>query len=266
MLLLAALLSLSVHAYDATNVEVTGHQLPTELVNVGVEEHLGQQLDLALKFTTDQGEVVPLGQLLHKNRPVVMAMVYYNCPSLCSYHLNGVTEALKKLRWTSGQQFDVIAVSMASTETAELARAKKQSYLNAYGRDSFGTGWHFLTGSKENIQALADQLGFRFKWLPEKKEFAHAAVAYVITPEGKISRYLHGVQPEVGTIKLSLIEASNGRIGSYIEQAFMFCFRFDPKKNKYTLYAWNLMRAGALVMVLLLAIFLAPMWWREQRR
>jgi protein SCO1/2 len=266
MFLFSLLLSLSVQAYDPDKVEVTGHELPTELVNVGVNENLGQQLDLSLKFTDDDGQVKPLGQFFHNGRPILMAMVYYNCPSLCSYHLNGLTENLKQIKWTSGEQFDVVAVSMAHTETAELARAKKQTYLKEYGRDAFGNGWHFLTGSKENVQALADQLGFKFKWLEDKKEFAHAAVAYVITPNGKISRYLHGIQPEVSTIKLSFLEASNGKIGSYIEQAMMFCFKFDPKKNKYTLYAWNLMRAGAFVMVLLLGIFLLPVWWREQRR
>lgn len=265
MFLIAALLSLTVHAYN-TKVEVTGHEKPPELASVGVEEHLGQQLDMSLQFTNDDGAVVPLGQLFHKGRPVLMAMVYYNCPSLCSYHLTGLTEDLKALKWTSGEQFDLIAVSMAHTETAELAHAKKLAYLKVYGRDIAGTGWHFLVGSKENVKALADQLGFKFNWLPDKKEFAHNSVAYVLTPDGKISRYLHGIQPEIPTVKLSLLEASNGKIGSYVEQALMFCFKFDPKKNKYTLYAWNLMRIGAILMVLLLAIFLVPVWWREQRR
>lgn len=267
MFLTSLLFSFALHAYNPNEVAVTGHELPAELVPVGVTEHLGQALDLSLKFTKDDGTIVPLGHLFHKNRPVLMAMVYYNCPSLCSFHLNGLTEVLKGLKWSSGAEFDVIAVSMDHTETADLAKAKKDSYLKLYARGGVGDqGWHFLTGSKENVQALADQLGFKFNWLPEKKEFAHAAVAYVITPDGKISRYLHGIAPEPATVKLSLLEASNGQIGSYIEQALMFCFKFDPKKNKYTLYAWNLMQVGAIFMVLLLAIFLLPVWWREQRR
>lgn len=266
MFLPALILSLSAYAYDPSKVEVTGHERPVELTQVGVEEHLGQQLDLSLQFTNDQGQLVPLGSLFHKGRPVLMAMVYYNCPSLCSLHLNGLVDQLKQLKWTSGEQFDVVAVSMDHRENSDLARAKKQTYLKEYGRDIAGQGWHFLTGTEQNVKTLAGQLGFKFNYLPDKKEFAHAAVAYVVTPQGKISRYLHGILPELGTIKLSLLEASSGRIGNYFEQALMFCFKFDPKKNKYTLYAWNLMQAGAALMVLLLAMFLLPVWWREKRR
>lgn len=266
MLFTAAVFSLNVFAYNPNEVVVTGHEKPAEIQSVGVEEHLGANLDMALQFTTDDGRSVHLGELFHKGRPVLMAMVYYNCPMLCSLHLNGLTTVLKDLKWTAGKDFDVVAVSMDHTEGSALASAKKHSYLQEYGRDPQGKGWHFLTGSQENVKKLADQLGFKFNWLEEKKEFAHAAVAYVITPEGKISRYLHGVAPDPGTVKLSLLEASNGSIGNYVEQAIMFCFVFDPKKSKYTLRAWNVMRLGAIVMVLLLAIFLVPVWWREQRR
>jgi len=266
MLLSAFMLSFAVHAYNPNEVVVTGHERPRELQSVSVEEHLGRQLDLSLPFTNDQGVTVPLAEYFHKGRPVLMAMVYYNCPMLCSLHMNGLNDVLKGLKWTSGKEFEVVAVSMDHTEGSALASAKKQTYLKEYGRDPEGRGWHFLTGDKESVRKLSDQLGFRFHWMAEKKEFAHAAVAYVITPEGKISRYLHGVAPEPGTVKMSLLEASNGTIGNYIEQALMMCFVFDPKKSKYTLRAWNLMRIGAVLMVLVLAVFLVPAWWREQRR
>lgn len=262
----AAILSFSAHGYDPKNVTVTGHELPAELVSVGVDEHLGAQLDLSLKFRDDSGQEVPLGHYFHQGKPVLMAMVYYNCPSLCNYHLNGLTEILKSLKWTAGEKFEVVAISMDHSETPELALPKKKNYVAAYGRLESENGWHFLTGSKENVKAIADQLGFRFKWLEDKKQFAHAAVTYVVTPDGKISRYLHGIQPELNTLKLSLLEASNGKIGNAIEQVLMFCFKFDPTKNKYTLYAWNLMQIGAVMTVLLLAVFLLPVWWREQRR
>lgn len=265
-LLAALLFSLNVYGYNPNEVNVTGHDLPAELVSVGVDEHLGASLDLGLSFTDDKGIEGPLGRFFHQGRPVLMAMVYYNCPSLCNYHLNGLTEIMKTMKWTVGDQFDVVAVSMDHKETHDLARAKKENYIKAYGRVESEPGWHFLTGSKTNVDTLAAQLGFKFKWLPEKNQFAHAAVAYVITPDGKISRYLHGIQPETNTLKLSLLEASNGKIGTAIEQVLMFCFKFDPHKNKYTLYAWNLMRIGAVLTVLLLALFLLPVWWREQRR
>lgn len=266
MFLTALLFSLNLHAYDPKDVQVTGHEKPAELADVGVEEHLGNGLDLGLSFTDDHGQAVTLGSYFKTGRPVLMAMIYYNCPSLCSYHLNGLTETMRLMKWSPGREFEMVIVSMDHTENAELAAAKKQNYLKAYGRPESAEGWHFLTGSKENVKTLADQLGFKFNWLEDKKQFAHAAVAYVVTPEGKISRYLHGVQPELNTLKLSLLEASNGTIGTALEQVLMFCFKFDPHKNKYTLAAWNLMRIGALLMVLLIAVVLVPVWWREQRR
>lgn len=265
-LLAVVIFNLSAHGYNPKEVNVTGHELPKELVNVGVDEHLGAGINLALSFKNEEGADVQLGHYFHKSRPVLMAMVYYNCPSLCNYHLNGLTENLKQMKWTAGEQYDIVAVSMDHTETPALAQAKKHNYLKEYGRPQSAKGWHFLTGSKENVKALADQLGFKFNWLEDKKQFSHAAVTYVLTPEGKISRYLHGIQPEISTLKMSLLEASNGRIGSAVEQILMFCFKFDPTKNKYTLYAWNLMQLGAVFTVLVLAVFLLPVWWREQRR
>jgi len=263
MLLTAALLAPSLWAYD-TKVTVTGHELPAELKGVGVEEHLGTVVDRDLTFTDDQGKTVKLGDYLKSDKPVLMAMVYYNCPSLCNFHLNGLTDTMKQLKWTTGREFEFVAVSMNSEETPDLASKKKQNHLKVYGRPEGDVGWHFLVGSTENVKKLSDQLGFRFQWIPEKKEFAHASVAYVLTPEGTISRYLHGIQVAPQTLRLSLLEASNGKIGSVLEQALMFCFQFDPQKNKYTLYAWNIMRAGAILMMLALAVFLVPVWWRDR--
>ncbi len=152
---------------------------------------------------------------------------------------------------------------MDHSETPELAAKKKATYLKAYGRPEGDKGWHFLVGNEQNVAALAKQLGFRFNWLPDKKQFAHAAVAYVVTPDGKISRYLHGLGTEPNTMKYSLLEASNGKIGSIVEQVMMFCFQFDPKKSKYTLYSWNIMRIGGVLMLLMLAVILVPLWKRE---
>lgn len=252
-------------AYD-TKVVVTGHDLPKDLENVGVKENLGSQLDLDLQFTNEFGHVVPLRSYFNTHKPVLMAMVYYTCPSLCNYHLNGLTEAMKELHWTTGTDFELVAVSMNASETPAVAGKKKHNYLELYGRPNGEKGWHFLVGSQANVQRLADQLGFQFRWLEDKQQYAHASVAYVVTPEGKISRYLHGIQIDPKTLKLSLLEASNGKIGSFFEQAVMFCFQFDPQKNKYTLAAWNIMRLGAFVMILLLAIFLVPAWWRGLRQ
>ncbi|MGE4130937.1 MAG: SCO family protein [Bdellovibrionales bacterium] len=264
-LIVVGLFSFGSAAYDTKPV-VTGHELPKELQSVGVDEHLGASLDRTLKFKDENGKSVTLGEYFHKGRPVLMAMVYYQCPSLCNYHLNGLTDTMKGLKWTPGQDFEVVAVSMNHRETPDLAKAKKHNYLKLYGRPNSELGWHFLTGDEANVKALASQLGFRFHWMEDKQQYAHAAVSYVITPDAKISRYLHGIQPELKTLKLSLLEASNGKIGNLVEQVLMFCFQFNPQKNKYTLYAWNIMRIGAGVMAVLLALILLPVWWREQRR
>ncbi len=250
--------------YDPVNETVNSHALPKELSSVGVEEHLGAQLDLNLEFTGDDGVTAPLGRFFSGKKPVLMAMVYYNCASLCSYHLNSINDTIKQLKWTTGDKFDIVAVSMDHKETFELAAQKKKNYLAAYGRVEGEKGWHFLVGNEANVKKLADQLGFKFQWLPEQNQFAHAAVAYAITPEGKISRYLHGLGTDAQTMKFSLLEASNGKIGSIVEQVLMFCFEFDPKKSKYTLYAWNIMRLGGILMVLMLGVLLLPMWLRER--
>lgn len=263
LLLAVIFLANPLWAYDPNEVVISGHDLPKEFKDVGVDEHLGQALDLNLEFTDDKGVTGPLGRFFNKGKPVLMAMVYYTCPSLCNFHLNGLTDTMKLLKWSTGDKFQLVAVSMNSAETSELAAKKKANYLQAYGRSGADQGWHFLVGSKENVRRLADQLGFKFKWIEEKSQFSHAAVAYVITPDGRISRYLHGIQPDPTTLRMSLLEASNGTIGTVIDQMLMFCFQFDPKKNKYSLYAWNLMRIGAILMVLLLAVLMLPVWWRE---
>lgn len=250
------------NAYDPNKTEVTGHELPKEFEGVGVEEHLGQQLDMSLPFFDDNGEKVTLGHFFNTGKPVLLAMVYYTCPSLCNLHLNGLTETLRDLKWTAGQDFDIVAVSMHPEERADVAAPKKENYVKAYGRVQSVNGWHFLTGENSSIQALAKQLGFKFKWVEEQQQFSHTSVAYAVTPGGQISRYLYGIKPDVQTVKLSLLEASKGKIGSFVEQVLLYCFHFDPKKNKYTIYAWNIMRMGAILTLLILSIILIPVWFR----
>jgi protein SCO1/2 len=264
LLTAAMILSPNVQAYDPKEVTVTGHDLPQELQGVGPAEKLGSNIDLNLQFTDDRGQLKALSTLFSGDKPVLLAMVYYDCPSLCNFHLNGVTDALKTMKWNVGEQFDLVAVSMNHRETSELAARKKQNYVAAYGRVQTANGWHFLVGDQASVKSLADQLGFQFKWLPEKEQFAHASVTYILTPQGKISRIINGIQPDPNTLRLSLLEASDGKIGTVIEQALMFCFQFNPEANKYVLYAWNLMRIGAILMILVLAVVFVPVWRRAQ--
>lgn len=253
-------------AYDPTDVTAMLNDKPKKLEGVGIDEKLGDQIELGLKFQDDKGDFVTLGKYFDGKKPVILSMVYYSCPGLCNYHLNGLTEALKKLKWTTGQDFQVVAVSMDHNEDYKIAGPKKANYLQEYNRDKAESGWHFLTGDKTTVDRLANQIGFRFRWLEEEKEFSHASAALIVTPGGQISRYLHGIQFLPETIKMALLEASNGKIGSIVEQVVMYCFQFDPKKNKYTIYAWRLMQFGGLFMIIVLAIFLAPTWLRERRK
>lgn len=262
---IGSLLLAPAYGYDPTaDKPRMADELPKEIEGVGITEKLGDEIDLTLSFTNEKGESVRLGQYF-SNKPVILSIVYYACPSLCNYHLNGLNEALKELKWTVGDQFELIAVSMDHRENPELAKTKMQSYIEEYGRPESASGWHFLTGTEENVKKLTDQLGFRFKWNAEAKEYAHASAANILTAGGKISRYLHGIQFDKKDIKLALLEASDGKIGSIVDQVILYCFQFDPKKNKYTLYAYNVMRAGGVFMVLLLAMFLIPFWIREKK-
>lgn len=252
-------------AYDPTDVRDQLNKTPDKIEGVGIDERLGHNLDPNIEFTDDTGQSVKIGKYFESGKPVIFSMVYYSCPSLCNYHLNGLTETLKNLNWTVGKEFEIVAVSMDHRESFDVAGPKKANYISEYGRPESASGWHFLTGDKASVDKLAGELGFKFRWLEEEQEFSHAAAAMILTPSGQISRYLHGIKFLPETLRMALLEASDGQIGSVIDQVLMFCFQFDPKKNKYTIYAWRLMQIGGLIMVVVLAIFLAPIWLRERR-
>lgn len=244
------------------------HELPKQLEGVGITEKLGGKINLDLEFTHDKGHKIALREVFNKQKPVILTVVYYDCPSLCNLHLNGLTTALRRIKWKAGNQYELVAVSMDHKEGYKLASLKKKNYMKAMGlvkgSDGFD-GWHFLTGTKENIKALTDQLGFYFKWNDRKKEFSHASAAVILTSDGEISRYIHGVEFVPQTIEFSFLEASKGKIGNIIDQIVLYCFQFDPTKNKYTIYAFNIMRIAAGLMILLMALFLIPNWLKARR-
>lgn len=259
------MISLHTYAYEPSFNKASDVK-PHELEGVGITPKIGEYVDLSTEFTDESGESVTLGRYFNGSKPVIFSVVYYNCPSLCNFHLNGLTDTMKKLKWTVGDKFELVALTMNHREGYELAAQKKQSYIDEYGRPESENGWHFLTGTEENIKKVADQVGFGFKWLDEQQEYAHASAAIIMTPGGKISRYLNGIEFDKKDLRLALLEASNGKIGNVVDQIVMFCFQFDPTKNKYSLYAFNLMRLGAGLMVLVLAIILIPMWIRERKK
>jgi protein SCO1 len=257
-----------VYSYDPSYTE-RNNELPNEIADMKVVEKYGNKINLDLKFKNEKAEIVTLRDFFKSSdKPVFLTIIYYRCPTLCNFHLNGISKVFKSLDWSVGKEFEFVAISMDSNETPELASKKRDAYVMDYIKDNpkrNGDGWHFLTGEEPEIKELADSVGFKYKWNAPIKQWIHPAVAYIITPDGKISRYLHGIEFGERDLKLSLMDAASGKIGSFIDKFALFCFQFDPNKNKYTLYAYNIMRIGGAITVSLMAVFLF-MFWRLQMK
>jgi len=236
-----------------------GPPLPPELRGVGVEEHLGQRVDLDLTFTGEDGYPVTLRSFFHQDRPVLLNLVYYSCPMLCTLVLNSQTAALRKIPWTPGKEFEVVTISIDPTETFDLAQRKRASYLESYGRST--TGWHFLTDDHGHARQLADQLGFHYRYDERQAQYAHPAVIMILTPVGRVSRYLYGIQFKPRDLRLALREASESKFSLSTDRLLLYCFHYDPRTHGYVLFAANLMRAGGVLTVLILV--LARLWRRE---
>jgi protein SCO1 len=253
-------------AYEPKPAEMVASDQAKELQGVGIDEKIGTYIDLNLNFKDENGETVTLGKYITGGHtPVIISPVYYSCPALCNFHLNGLTDALKLVDWSVGDKFKVVAISFDAKETPDLAKKKKDSYMKTYNRPGTEGGWSFLTGDEANIKALTSAAGFKFKWNEEAKEWAHASAAIVVTPDGKISRYLPGIMFDPKDVKLAINEASNGKIGTFVDQLVLYCFQYNPHQSKYTLYAFNIMKLGGALMVLVLALWLLPIWIRSRR-
>ena len=234
---------------------------PAELEGVGIDEKLNQSVDLNLEFIAENGYPVKLADYFHKGRPVILNLVYYTCPMLCNLVLNGQTASLKAIPWTPGEEFEVVTVSIDPTEHFGMAREKKAVYLSNYGRPA--PGWHFLVDKDQNVKKLADQVGFRYKFDPRQNQYAHAAAIMILTPEGKISRYLYGIKFSARDLRLALTEASEGKFG-VTDRLLLLCFHYDPQARSYVLFATNVMRGGGALVVLILGFVLWRLWRRER--
>jgi len=239
---------------------------PDELEGVNVVEHLDARLPMDLEFTDSDGRRVKLGQLFDGTRPVILTMNYSSCPMLCHLQLNGLFVGLEKLDWTIGDKFRMITVSINPQETFQRAASTKAKYLKNYGRAEAGAGWHFLTGKEENIRKLAGTVGFGYRYDPKYKQYVHLAVLMVCTPDGRVSRYLYGIEYDPQTLRLALLEAGEGRIGTTYDKVLLYCFHYEPTTGKYSLAAVRLMQAGGLVTVAVLGSLLSVYWWRERRK
>jgi protein SCO1/2 len=239
--------------------------LPAPLRQVGIDQRLNNQVPLNLVFADENGQQVELGKYFGR-KPVILSLVYYDCPMLCTQVLNGLAGSLKALKFDVGREFEVVTVSFDPREKPELARQKKDGYMARYGREGGGAGWHFLTGDEASIKALADAVGFRFAWDEETKQFAHASGIMILTPDGKVSRYFYGIEYAPRDMQLGLVEASNNKIGSPVDQILLYCFHYDPQTGKYGFAIMNAIRITGFATFFGLALLIIMMKRREAGR
>ncbi len=271
--LCAALFAPSLYAqvsrYDEKQMAPASDKPPAILNGVGVAQRLNEQLPLALSFTNDEGKQVQLASYFGK-MPAILALVYYQCPMLCSEELNGLTGALQMVNFVPGKDFNVIVVSIDPTEGTDLAAAKKRSYLKRYGHPETAAGWHFMTGTQQNIDALTKAVGFGYVRIPgpdgRLTQFAHASSIQIVTPEGRLAQYYMGVEYSPKDLRLGLVEASANRIGSPVDNILTYCYHYDPTVNKHTLIVARVVQLGGLVTVFSLGGFMLAMFRKDARK
>ena len=252
-------------AYTGKEPLKVSTEMPEELAGVKIEEKLGQQIDLTQKVTNEQGELVPLSSFFKTHRPVILSPVYYNCPGLCNFHLNGLTDTLKQVEWSAGNQFDVVALSFDPSEKSDVAAKKKAAYVKIYDRPGTEAGWHFVTADGPTIKTIMSQVGFSYRWNEKAGEWAHASAAIIVSPEGKVSRYLHGIQFESRDVKLALNEASNGKVGNMVDSVMLYCFKYDRHQSKYGLQVYRVMQLAGALTIAVFALWLIPVAIRAKR-
>jgi len=224
------------------------------LKQVGIDQRLNNQLPLDLTFRDESGREVKLGDYFKKGKPVVLTLVYYECPMLCNQVLNGVVGTLGAMTFTPGEEFEMVTVSFDPREGPGLAAQKKETYLKRYRRENAGLGWHFLTGDKAAIDALSESVGFRYVWDEQSKQFAHASAIMVATPAGRLSHYFYGIEYSPKDLRLALVEASEGKVGSPVDAFLLYCYHYDPATGRFSLVMGVLRALGVLTVFGLAAL------------
>ena len=238
--------------------------VPVELQGIDIEDRQGAPLPRDIALRDQAGKSATIGDYLDGKRPVVLVLAYYECPMLCTLVINGALDEMKKLRWTAGDEYRVVVVSFDPRDTPEGAAKKRMNYLDAYGRPVAERGFDFLVGEETQVRALASAAGFHYRWDEQTKQFAHAAGAFVYTPDGRLSRTLYGIT--YPGLKLALLEASEGKIGTVVDRVLLFCFHYDPLARGYVLATTRLVRASGVVTLAVLALWLLRLWRRERKR
>ncbi len=240
--------------------------LPPHLRDIGVDEHLGAQLPFDLEFVDETGHPVRLADLFRDSVPVIITLNYSNCPMLCSLQLTGLVDSLKRIDLDLGTSYRAITVSLDPRETPDVARRTQTRYLNQYGHPERAGSWPFLTGTEENIRALARAVGFNYTYDPAERQYYHAASIALASPRGQLVRYLYGIEYPAATLKLSLVEASRGKIGSTLDKLVLFCSAFDPRSGGYVAVASRIVSIGSALTLIGLTALLLLFWRRESHK
>ncbi len=235
------------------------------LKQVGIDQRLNNQIPLDLSFRDESGREVKLGEYFRGDKPVLLTLVYYECPMLCNQVLNGVVGTLEAVTFTPGKEFEVVTVSFDPREGPDVASKKKETYLKRYRREGAGAGWHFLTGDKDSIDRLTDSVGFRYVWDEQSKQFAHASAIMVATPQGRLSHYFYGIEYSPKDLRLALVEASEGKIGSPVDTLILYCYHYDPATGRFA-PVMAVLRAAGVLTVLGLAAFIYYLTRRTRRK
>jgi protein SCO1 len=239
--------------------------LPEPLKGVGIDQKLGSSVPMDLLFRDEAGRSVPLRKYFESNKPVLLVPVYFRCPMLCTQILSGVASSLKAVAFNPGQDFEIVAFSFDPKDTPEDAASKKDLEVRRYGRANTANGWHFLTGDEASIQALTDAIGFHYKYDSKSDQYVHASGVMLATPSGQLSHYFYGVEYAPRDLRLGLVEASLGKIGSSVDQMLLFCFHYDPATGKYGAVVMNMVRFAGAGFALLAGMFLLIAFRREAR-
>lgn len=245
------------------DMETVDPDLPGALRGVGIDEQLGSFLPAEARFLDSEGREVTVGDFLDNDRPLMVNFIYHNCPMLCSITLEALGMTLSDMDWTPGEEFDVISVSFGAGETPEMAARAKERMLTKLDRDGAADGWHFLVGDSTNIALLTQSVGYSFKWVAATREYAHPAALIFAGDDGKVTRYLHGLDLPADDVRKALVEASEGTVGSAVDQILMYCFQYDPNSNSYVIHATNLMKLGGMLTLIVIGIGLFVFWRRE---
>lgn len=263
----AAASSLAQRPFGATSYRPPADQgeVARMVSQIGIDQHLGEQLPLDLKLRDEQGKAVALGDFFHQ-KPVVLMLVYYRCPMLCTQVLNGFLKSSQAVKYVIGRDYEVVTVSFDPRENPELAAEKKAAYVRAYRREGAAAGWHFLTGDEKTIEQLTAAVGFRYRYDAKSDQFAHASGIVVATPQGKLSRYFYGIEYDPRNLRLALVESGENRVGTLADKVLLLCFHYDPLTGKYGLIIANVIRFTGSLTALLLGAFLISMYRLERRR